>query len=55
LLSSPYSPTEEFEINPLDPELGIEWGLDLSEISFSEKDKFAPTLAERLAEGKLPI
>jgi dTDP-4-dehydrorhamnose 3,5-epimerase len=55
LLSSPYSPTEEFEINPMDPELGIEWGLEHSELSFSEKDKFAPTLAARLTEGKLPI
>lgn len=55
LLSSPYSPTEEFEINPMDPELGIEWGLEHSVLSFSEKDKFAPTLAARLNEGKLPI
>jgi dTDP-4-dehydrorhamnose 3,5-epimerase len=54
LLSSPYSPAEEFEINPLDPVLGIDWGLDLSEVSLSEKDKNAPTLAARSSEGKLP-
>jgi dTDP-4-dehydrorhamnose 3,5-epimerase len=54
LLSSPYSPTEEFEINPMDPDLGIDWGFDLSELKISDKDKQAPTLAERLAEGKLP-
>jgi len=54
LLSSPYLPTEEFEINPMDPDLGINWGVDVSKISLSEKDKFAPTLAERLAEGRLP-
>ena len=54
LLSSPYSPTEEFEINPMDPELGIDWGVDLSEVSLSEKDKMAPSLAERLAERRLP-
>ena len=54
LLSSPYSPTEEFEINPLDPALGIDWGVDLSEVSLSEKDKLAASLAQRLAEGKLP-
>jgi dTDP-4-dehydrorhamnose 3,5-epimerase len=54
LLSSPYSPTEEFEINPMDPKLGIDWGMDLSELKISEKDKNAPTLAERLAEEKLP-
>lgn len=54
LLSSPYSPTEEFEINPMDPELGIDWGIDLAEVSMSEKDKMAPLLAERNKEGKLP-
>ena len=54
LLSSPYSPTEEFEINPMDPELGIDWGVDSAEVSLSEKDKMAPSLAERLKEGKIP-
>lgn len=54
LVSSPFSPTEEFEINPLDPEIGIEWGLPMRELLFSPKDKAAPLLAERLAEGKLP-
>ena len=55
LVSSPFSPTEEFEINPLDPAIGIEWGLPIGELLFSPKDKAAPTLAERLAEGKLPL
>jgi dTDP-4-dehydrorhamnose 3,5-epimerase len=54
LLSSPYSPTEEFEINPMDPELGIDWGVDLADVSLSEKDKVAPSLAERHKEGNLP-
>ena len=54
LLSSPYSPSEEFEINPLDAELGIAWGIDSAEASLSEKDKMAPSLAERREEGKLP-
>lgn len=54
LLSSPYSPAEESEINPLDPGLGIDWGLDLSEVLLSEKDKLAPTLTKRHKEGKLP-
>ena len=54
LVSSPYSPTEEFEIDPMDPELRIDWGVNLSEVSLSEKDKNAPTLAQRLKEGKLP-
>jgi len=54
LVSSPYSPTEEFEINPLDPVIGIEWGLPVGELLLSPKDKAAPTLAARAGEGKLP-
>ena len=54
LLSTPFLPTEEFEINPLDEELGIDWGVNLTEIKISEKDKNAPTLAMRLSEGRLP-
>ena len=54
LLSSPYSPTEEFEINPMDQELGIDWGVDSAEVSLSDKDKAAPSLAERHKEGNLP-
>jgi dTDP-4-dehydrorhamnose 3,5-epimerase len=54
LVSTPFSPSDEFEINPLDARIGINWGMALSELKISEKDKKAPILAERLAEGKLP-
>ena len=54
LVSTPFSPNDEFEINPLDPEIGINWGLDIADLKISDKDKNAPTLAERLSEGKLP-
>jgi dTDP-4-dehydrorhamnose 3,5-epimerase len=54
LVSSPFSPTDEFEINPLDEKIGINWGMNLSDLKISDKDKNAPTLKERLAEGKLP-
>jgi len=54
LVSTPFSPTDEFEINPLDEKIGINWGMDLNALKISEKDKNAPTLAERLAEGRLP-
>jgi dTDP-4-dehydrorhamnose 3,5-epimerase len=54
LVSTPFSPTDEFEVNPLDEKIGINWGMDLSALKISEKDKKAPTLTERLAEGKLP-
>jgi dTDP-4-dehydrorhamnose 3,5-epimerase len=54
LVSTPFSPAHEFEINPLDKELAINWGMDLGGLKISEKDKNAPTLADRLADGKLP-
>ena len=57
LLSSPYAPEFEFEIQPTDSELNIDWQVDtILESSFllSPKDMNAPTLAERLTEGKLP-
>ena len=54
LVSSPFSPTDEYEINPLDPELGIEWELPVGELRLSPKDAAAPTMAERAIQGKLP-
>ena len=57
LLSSPYSPEFEFEIQPIDSDLNINWKVDsILESSYllSTKDLKAPTLAERLSEGKLP-
>jgi dTDP-4-dehydrorhamnose 3,5-epimerase len=54
LVSTPFSPTDEFEINPLDEKININWGMDLSELKISNKDKKAPTLAVRSAEGNLP-
>jgi dTDP-4-dehydrorhamnose 3,5-epimerase len=54
LVSTPFSPTDEFEINPLDEKIGIKWGIDFGSLKISGKDEIAPTLAERLKEGKLP-
>jgi dTDP-4-dehydrorhamnose 3,5-epimerase len=54
LVSTPFSPADEFEINPLDKKIGINWGMDFGSLKISGKDKIAPTLAERLIEGKLP-
>ena len=54
LVSTPFSPTEEFEINPLDEKIGINWGLDLSDLKISEKDKKAPTLAAQMQNERLP-
>jgi dTDP-4-dehydrorhamnose 3,5-epimerase len=54
LVSTPFSPNHEFEINPLDEKIGIDWTMPLLDLKISAKDKNAPTLAERLIEGKLP-
>ena len=54
LVTSPFSPTDEFEINPLDPALGIDWGMPVDQLLLSPKDAFAPTLRERAVERKLP-
>ena len=54
LISTPFSPDHEFEINPLDQKIGINWGIEVRDLKISNKDKAAPTLAERLVEGKLP-
>jgi len=46
LLNSPYSPSDEFAINPKDPEIAIEWPLE--ELHFSPKDESAPYLKDLL-------
>lgn len=53
LVSTTFSPTDEFAINPLDDKLGIDWQINLISLNISKKDREAPTLSERLAEGKL--
>ena len=54
LVSTPFSPTDEFEITPLDEKIGIKWGMDLTSLKISEKDKIAPSLATRLNQDQLP-
>ncbi len=54
LVSTPFSPTYEFEINPLDEEIRIDWAMDLVSLKISEKDKSSPSLVNRLKERKLP-
>jgi len=54
LLTSEFSPNEEHGIDPLDKNVGIEWGLDLSMMKISQKDRGAPGLFEQLQRGKLP-
>ncbi|WP_066944921.1 dTDP-4-dehydrorhamnose 3,5-epimerase [Streptomyces lushanensis] len=53
LCSEGYAPGREHGIDPLDPELGIEWPRGITPL-LSEKDAAAPTLAEAEARGLLP-
>ncbi|MDQ1679410.1 MAG: dTDP-4-dehydrorhamnose 3,5-epimerase, partial [Frankiaceae bacterium] len=53
LCSTPYHPTGEHGINPLDPALDIDWPADVEPL-LSDKDRAAPTLAEAREQGLLP-
>jgi dTDP-4-dehydrorhamnose 3,5-epimerase len=45
-LTAYYSPQSEAGIRWDDPEIGIEWPLDGTELQLSERDRTAPTLSE---------
>lgn len=59
LCSAPYTPEREHSVNPLDPEVGIEWpttgrgGRRLSP-ALSPRDAAAPSLEEARLSGLLP-
>ncbi|MET0234211.1 MAG: dTDP-4-dehydrorhamnose 3,5-epimerase [Kibdelosporangium sp.] len=53
LCSTPYNPTGEHGITPMDPSLQLPWPTDIDPI-LSDKDIKAPTLAEAQAAGLLP-
>lgn len=53
LCSTPYSPTREHGVHPLDPELKLPWP-DTSETLLSDKDRSAPNLAKAEELGLLP-
>jgi dTDP-4-dehydrorhamnose 3,5-epimerase len=58
LLSSEYSPGDEYEINPFDKELNINWNLESMnkhKLIISAKDSNAPSLQERFHSKKLPF
>ena len=54
LVSTPYSPDHEFEINPLDLSINIIWRMNPNALKVSEKDKRAPDLLDRRNQGLLP-
>lgn len=53
LCSSPYDPAHEHGIHPLDPDLAIEWPIDVEPV-LSAKDAAAPTLKQARDAGILP-
>ncbi|MFF3731554.1 dTDP-4-dehydrorhamnose 3,5-epimerase family protein [Streptomyces sp. NPDC002476] len=53
LCSEGYAPTREHGVDPLDPELGIEWPEGITPL-LSDKDAAAPSLAEAEKQGLLP-
>lgn len=56
LTSSEFDPKAEKTVSPLDQELGLEWPLlEGVEISLSDRDKAAPSLAEAKALDHLPL
>ena len=54
LVSTPFSPTYEYEINPLDERIGITWGMGNQDLRISEKDLRAPSLEFMLDQRLLP-
>ena len=53
LVSDIYRPGAEHGINPLDPEIGLDFP-DVGELLFSQKDRDAPSLQQALEAGGLP-
>lgn len=54
LCSTTYNPASEHEVDPFDPDLAIEWGIDRAQASLSAKDAAAPSLRDAQAAGLLP-
>jgi dTDP-4-dehydrorhamnose 3,5-epimerase len=54
LVSDVYNPSREHGINPLDPEIALEFPVDADHLLLSPKDTDAPGLAEAAQAGLLP-
>lgn len=56
LCSTPYTPSAEHGIDPLDPAVGLPWSewVAPADLVLSDKDRAAPTLADAHAAGLLP-
>jgi dTDP-4-dehydrorhamnose 3,5-epimerase len=49
-----YTPANDREINPLDPDLALDFPIPATELVLSQKDRDAPSLAQARARGILP-
>ena len=54
LVTDHYKPHAEHAINPVDPEIGLQFALDASELLLSDKDRVAGSLSQAHADGGLP-
>ncbi|MGZ4711257.1 MAG: dTDP-4-dehydrorhamnose 3,5-epimerase family protein [Acidimicrobiales bacterium] len=54
LVTTPYNPSREHGIHPLDPEIGLELPAGMEQPLLSPKDQAAPTLAQAIESGLLP-
>ena len=54
LVSETYNPAAEHDINPLDPQIALEFPAELGAPLLSPKDSVAPMLADLVAAGTLP-
>lgn len=55
LVTDVYKPHAEHAVNPLDPELGLEFPLPVGTLLLSAKDQAAPSLSQAIEEGRLPL
>lgn len=53
LCSTPYDASREHGVDPMDPEIGIQWPVEVTPV-LSGKDAEAPSLREAQAAGLLP-
>jgi dTDP-4-dehydrorhamnose 3,5-epimerase len=55
LVTDVYKPHAEHAINPLDSDVALEFPLPAGELLLSPKDQAAPSLAQAMQDGKLPV
>lgn len=54
LVSEPYNPDAEHDLNVLDPDIALTFPAEFGELQLSDKDRAAPSLQDLLDAGTLP-